>query len=57
MSEEFSPGMYSDPDLSMKLWQEGVRYFKGIGCKQGLSFRKQKHTKTRKEHWSSDLSQ
>lgn len=31
MSEEFSPGMYSDPDLSMKLWQHGIRYFKGLG--------------------------
>ncbi len=31
MSIEFSPGMYSDPDLSMKLWQAGVRYFKGMG--------------------------
>jgi len=31
MSEKFSPGMYSDPDLSMKLWQHGVRYFKGLG--------------------------
>ncbi|MEM1322336.1 MAG: glycosyltransferase [Bacteroidota bacterium] len=31
MSAEFSPGMYSDPDLSMKLWQAGVRLFKGIG--------------------------
>lgn len=31
MSVEFSPGFYSDPDLSMKLWQTGVRYFKGIG--------------------------
>jgi len=31
MSEEFSPGMYSDPDLSMKFWQVGVRYFKGLG--------------------------
>lgn len=30
-SVEFSPGMYSDPDFSMKLWQLGVRYFKGIG--------------------------
>jgi GT2 family glycosyltransferase len=30
LSEEFSPGMYSDPDLSMKLWQAGIRYFKGI---------------------------
>ncbi len=30
-SEEFSPGMYSDPDLAMKLWQRGVRYFRGAG--------------------------
>ena len=29
-SEEFSPGMYSDPDFSMKLWQKGIRYFKGL---------------------------
>jgi len=31
LSEEFSPGMYSDPDFSMKLWQNGVRYYKGVG--------------------------
>ena len=30
-SEEFSPGLYSDPDISMKLWQAGVRDFRGIG--------------------------
>lgn len=30
-SQEFSPGMYSDPDFSMKLWQAGVRNFKGLG--------------------------
>jgi GT2 family glycosyltransferase len=30
-SEEFSPGMYSDPDFSMKLWNQGVRNFKGLG--------------------------
>ncbi len=29
-SIEFSPGMYSDPDFSMKLWKYGVRYFKGL---------------------------
>jgi glycosyltransferase involved in cell wall biosynthesis len=29
-SIEFFPGMYSDPDFSMKLWQAGVRNFKGI---------------------------
>ncbi len=29
-SVEFSPGMYSDPDFSMKLWQMGIRIFKGV---------------------------
>ncbi|PWG81076.1 glycosyltransferase family 2 protein [Pararcticibacter amylolyticus] len=29
-SIEFSPGMYSDPDFSMKLWLAGVRLFKGV---------------------------
>jgi glycosyltransferase involved in cell wall biosynthesis len=29
-SVEFSPGLYSDPDLSAKLWVAGVRYFKGV---------------------------
>jgi glycosyltransferase involved in cell wall biosynthesis len=29
-SIEFSPGMYSDPDFSMKLWQADIRLFKGI---------------------------
>ncbi|WP_205410082.1 glycosyltransferase family 2 protein [Flavihumibacter solisilvae] len=30
-SVEFSPGLYSDPDFSMKLWQSGIRLFKGVG--------------------------
>lgn len=30
-SVEFSPGMYSDPDICMKLWMAGCRNFKGIG--------------------------
>lgn len=29
-STEFSPGFYSDPDFSLKLWKAGVRNFKGI---------------------------
>ncbi len=29
-SEEFNPGFASDPDLNMKLWNEGVRIFKSI---------------------------
>lgn len=31
MSIEYTPGMYSDPDFMMKLWNAGVRYFKGVG--------------------------
>lgn len=30
LSTEFTPGMASDPDMMMKLWHAGVRYFKGI---------------------------
>lgn len=30
-SVEFSPGMYSDPDISKKLYDAGVRIFKGVG--------------------------
>ena len=29
-SEEFNPGIGSDPDFNMKLWNNGVRIFKGI---------------------------
>lgn len=29
-SVEFSPGLYSDPDFSMKLWTMGVRLYKGV---------------------------
>ncbi len=29
-SEEFNPGIGSDPDFNMKLWRCGVRIFKGI---------------------------
>ena len=31
LSLEFSPGMYSDPDFSKKLWEVGVRTFIGKG--------------------------
>ena len=29
-SEEFNPGIGSDPDFNMKLWKMGVRIFKGL---------------------------
>jgi len=38
MSTEFSPGMYSDPDLSMKFWNAGVRYFKGVSKSRAYHF-------------------
>ncbi|HTF81875.1 MAG TPA: glycosyltransferase [Cytophagales bacterium] len=37
-SIEFSPGMYSDPDFSRKLWHLGVRIFKGVGASRVYHF-------------------
>jgi len=37
-SIEFSPGMYSDPDFSMKLWTAGVRLFKGVSSSRCYHF-------------------
>jgi len=39
-SIEFSPGMYSDPDFSMKLWKEGIRLFKGVSKSRVYHFGK-----------------
>jgi hypothetical protein len=54
MSVEFSPGMYSDPDLSMKLWQAGVRYFRGISKSKVYHFGS-KTTKRIKKNQGSDM--
>lgn len=53
MSIEYSPGMYSDPDLSRKLWEIGVRIFIGkgnslvyhFGCKSTKRIKKNKGQK------------
>lgn len=37
-SEEFSPGMYSDPDMAMKAWEAGVRYFRGVSASRVYHF-------------------
>ncbi|MDH5644138.1 MAG: glycosyltransferase, partial [Gemmatimonadota bacterium] len=37
-SVELSPGMYSDPDFSRKLWEAGVRLFKGCGRSRVFHF-------------------
>ncbi len=47
-SIEYSPGFTSDPDFSMKLWQVGVRYFKGISQSRVFHFQcKSTHRITR----------
>lgn len=38
LSVEFSPGMYSDPDFSKKIWDAGVRYYKGLGTSKVYHF-------------------
>jgi glycosyltransferase involved in cell wall biosynthesis len=48
MSIEFSPGMYSDPDLSMKLWHAGVRHFQGVGSSLAYHFGSKSTKKVRK---------
>ena len=37
-SEEFYPGTGSDPDLNKKLWDMGVRIFKGLGSSKVFHF-------------------
>jgi glycosyltransferase involved in cell wall biosynthesis len=37
-SVELSPGMYSDPDFSAKLYLAGIRYFKGIDSSRVYHF-------------------
>lgn len=49
-SVEFSPGMYSDPEFSMKLWKLGVRIFKGVASSRvyhfgSISVKRIKHNK------------
>ncbi|MEG3047791.1 MAG: glycosyltransferase family 2 protein, partial [Mucinivorans sp.] len=37
-SIDFSPGMYSDPDFSAKLYMVGVRYFRGVSASRVYHF-------------------
>lgn len=47
-SIEFSPGMYSDPDFSMKLWKYGVRIFRGVGSSKVYHFQSKSTGKVKK---------
>lgn len=48
-SVEFSPGMYSDPDICMKLWQAGVRQFIGVGKSKVYHFMSKSTGKLKKK--------
>jgi len=47
-SIEFSPGMYSDPDFSMKLWQAGIRIMYGVGKSMVIILVKNQQAELRK---------
>ena len=49
-SEEFSPGLGSDPDFNMKLWNVGVRLFKGLGKSRVYHF---SSISLRKKAWNN----
>jgi glycosyltransferase involved in cell wall biosynthesis len=49
-SEEFSPGLGSDPDFNMKLWNKGVRIFKGLGKSRVYHF---SSVSLRKKAWNN----
>ena len=49
-SEEFTPGLGSDPDFNMKLWNSGVRLFKGLGNSRVYHF---SSLSLRKKAWNN----
>lgn len=54
-SIEFSPGMYSDPDFSAKLWLIGVRYFKGISKSRVYHFEARSTSRVTKNNGSAQF--
>jgi len=51
-SVEFSPGLYSDPDLSAKLYMAGVRHFKGVDKSRVYHFEARSTGRVRKNKGS-----
>jgi len=50
LSIEFSPGMGSDPDMMMKLWHAGVRYYKGIESSRVYHFMSRSVSRVKKNN-------
>ncbi len=49
-SEEFSPGLYSDPDFAMKMWKTGCRIFIGVGNSLVYHFQSKSTGKVKKNN-------
>ncbi len=47
-SVELSPGMYSDPDFTAKLWLCGIRYMRGVSASRVYHFETKSTTRIRK---------
>lgn len=54
-SVEFSPGMYSDPDFSAKLWMAGVRVFKGLSASRVYHFEARSTSRIKKNKGSEQF--
>ncbi len=51
-SIEYSPGMYSDPDFTAKLWFAGIRYMKGLSASRVYHFETKSTTRIKKNNGS-----
>ena len=49
-SVELTPGMYSDPDFTAKLWLCGVRYMKGLSASRVYHFESKSTGKVKKNN-------
>lgn len=47
-SVEYTPGMYSDPDFTAKLWFCGIRYMKGLSASRVYHFETKSTTRVKK---------
>ena len=54
-SIELTPGMYSDPDFTAKLWLAGVRYLKGLGNCRVYHFETKSTGRVKKNDGSSQF--
>lgn len=54
-SIEYFPGLYSDPDFSMKLYEAGIRYYKGIDSSRAYHFSSKSTQRTKGNNGSKQF--